>query len=385
MFTFAPLSPTKRCILAITDLIHQIGLTLIPGVGSVTAKSLISYCGSVEAIFKTPKNKLLKIPGIGEKGAESISSSSSNVLFRAEEEVAFIEKHRITPLFFFDKNYPHRLKNCSDAPMMLYYAGNANLNHPRIVSIVGTRKATDYGKDLCAKLVEGLAKHNVLVVSGLAYGIDHAAHHACLQKKVPTVGVLAHGLDRIYPPAHEKMAKQMTANGGLLTEFLSNSMPDRENFPKRNRIIAGIADATIVIETATKGGSMITAQLAAMYNRDVFAFPGKITDKYSAGCNHLIKRNMAVLLENAEDIAYNLGWETETAKQPQVQKQLFIELDPDEEKVMQTLQNAPSGSMHIDQLCYAVQLSPSATATALLTLELKGLVRAMAGSIFKLC
>lgn len=377
-------SPTNCCHLLHKDLIYQIGLTLIPGVGSVTAKTLISYCGSIEAVFTIPKSKLLKIPGIGEKSAHSISNNA-DVLQRAENEAVFIEKQKITPLFFFDKGYPQRLKNCSDAPMMLYCKGNADLNKHRIISVVGTRKATDYGKDLCNKLIEGLAKYNLLVVSGLAYGIDHAAHQACLQKQVSTVGVLAHGLDRIYPPGHDKMAKAMLENGGLVTEFPSGTKPDRENFPRRNRIIAGLADATIVVETATKGGSMITAQIAGMYHRDVFAFPGRTTDKYSIGCNQLIKNNMAILLENAEDVAYHLAWENITAKPLQVQKQLFVELDPDEEKIVQTLQNANSDGMHIDLLGHTAQLSPGATATALLTLELKGLVRATAGSIFKLC
>ncbi|HRK28183.1 MAG TPA: DNA-processing protein DprA [Chitinophagales bacterium] len=366
------------------ELIYQIGLTLLPGIGSITAKNLISFCGGLEGIFKASKRKLLAIPGIGDKLADSVLNHA-DALKKAEQEVAVMQKNNIQPIFFFSKDYPNRLKNCNDAPIMLYYKGNANLNHPRTVSIVGTRNATEYGKEICHKLIDGLAKYNVLVVSGLAYGIDHAAHAACIQKQVPTLGVLAHGLDRIYPPAHQRLAKNMQDNGGLLTEHIFGTIPDKENFPKRNRIIAGLADATIVVETATKGGSIITAQLAAAYNRDVFAFPGKTTDKYSAGCNLLIKTNQAHLVESVHDIANTLGWEPNAAKVQPIQKQLFIELEPNEQLIYTTLQNSPPEGLHIDQLCFLTHLSPGATAASLLTLELKGLVKAAVGSVFKLC
>jgi len=352
-------------------------------VGSVTAKYLIGYSGSLEDIFKIPKSKLLEIPGVGEKTAESIINHSG-VLQRAEAEVAFIQKHHITPLFFFDTAYPQRLKKNNDAPMMLYFKGNADLNAARIVSIVGTRKASDYGKELCNKLVAKLVEHNALVVSGLAYGIDQAAHQACVQHKLATVGVLAHGLDRIYPPEHEKLAKNMLENGGLLSEFTSGTKPDKTNFPQRNRIIAGISDATIVVETAPKGGSIITALLANSYQRDVFAFPGRTTDKYSTGCNLLIKSNQAILIESADDIANHLNWKADPKKPAHVQKQLFVELEPDEEIIINALQNATSNGLHIDQLSHQSQLGPSATATALLMLEFKGLVRALVGNVYKL-
>jgi DNA processing protein len=229
-----------------------------------------------------------------------------------------------------------------------------------------------------------LVEHNVLVVSGLAYGIDQAAHQACVQHHVATVGVLAHGLDRIYPPSHEKLAKNMLENGGLLSEFTSGTIPDRTNFPQRNRIIAGISDATIVVETAPKGGSIITALLANSYQRDVFAYPGRTTDKYSTGCNLLIKSNQAILIESADDIANHLNWKADPKKPAHIQKQLFVELEPDEEIIINALQNATSNGLHIDQLSRQSQLGPSATATALLMLEFKGLVRALVGNVYKL-
>lgn len=361
------------------DLKYKIGITLIPGIGDILAKNLISYCGSPEGVFKEKKTKLQKIPGIGTILADAIRNH--NVLERAEEEIKFIQKFKINPLFYLDENYPQRLKHCADSPVMLYYKGKADLNMRRIVSIVGTRDATLYGKKICQDLIEGLAEHEVMIVSGLAYGIDICAHKAALTAGLPTIGVLAHGLDKIYPPSHRSTAEKMLANGGLLTEFLSDTKPDRENFPKRNRIVAGMADATIVVESRDEGGSLITADIANSYNRDVFAFPGKVDDEFSIGCNRLIKNNKAALIESAPDVLRLMGWEKQKGKQKPVrQKSLFLNLSPDEETLVSVLNDKKA--LHVDELCLASKLSTSKVALLLLNLELTGVVRSLPGKLY---
>ncbi len=357
---------------------YQIGITLIPGVGDVNGKKLISYCGSAEAVFRENKKALLKIPGIGRSTVASIVSHS--VLDRAEEEIAFIEKYKIKPLFYTDKAYPNRLKQCIDSPIMLYYKGTADLNKEKIISLVGTRRASDYGKEMCTQLINDLASLNVLVASGLAYGIDAKAHQAALSAGLETVGVLAHGLDRIYPFSHRAMAEKMISAGGLLTDYMSKTNPDRENFPKRNRIIAGIADALIVVESAIKGGALITANIANSYNRDVFAVPGKVTDKFSEGCNYLIKTNKAALIHSAKDIEYMMQWE-DKGKKLSIQKKLFEELSPEEELILKILQD--KGEVSVDFIVMQSQFSNSRIAAILLNLEFKGLVKSLPGKIYK--
>ena len=366
------------------NLKYQIAITLIPGVGDVLAKNLISYCGSAEAVFKEKKSKLEKIPDIGSVRAEAVLQNSDDALKRAEKEVEFIEKYKITPLFFTDKNYPTRLKNCDDAPVMLYYKGNAHLNESKIISIVGTREATEYGKSICKKLIEDLTKHNVIIVSGLAYGIDITAHKAALKNNLQTIGVLAHGLDRLYPSIHKSTAEKMIKQGGLLTEFLSKTNPDAENFPSRNRIVAGMSDAVIVVESGKKGGALITAEIANSYNRDVFAVPGKVGDVYSQGCNRLIKSNKAVLIESAADIEYVMGWEEKTTngEKKNNQKKLFIELKP-EEKILVDLLNE-NQPLDIDTLCFRSKFTMSKAASVLLNLEFSGIVKSLPGKIYQL-
>jgi len=359
-------------------LIYQIGITLIPGIGDVNGKKLIAYCSGAEAVFKEKRKNLMKIPGIGEATVNSIISQK--VLERAEKEIEFINKYKITPLFFSDKAYPQRLKHCIDSPLMLYYMGSADLNSPRIVSIVGTRRASEYGKEICNKIIEGLIDLNVLVISGLAYGIDTNAHKTALKNNLATVGILAHGLDRIYPAANKSLAEKMVLNGGLLTDFLSKTNPDRENFPKRNRIIAGISDATIVIESAIRGGALITANIANSYNRDVFAVPGKLTDKYSEGCNFLIKTNRAALIQSAKDVKYIMRWESESKKTAR-QKKLFTEFSPDEELVMNILKEKEE--VGIDYIVLKSKLSSSKIASILLNLEFEGIVKCLPGKMFK--
>jgi DNA processing protein len=344
----------------------------------VNGKKLISYCGSVEAVFREKKKALLKIPGIGESTVASIVSQ--NVLERAEEEIVFMEKYKISPLFYTDKTYPQRLKHCIDSPIMLYYKGSADLNKQKIISVVGTRRASDYGKEICIQLIEDLAPLNVLVVSGLAYGIDAKAHQAALQFGLETVGVLAHGLDRIYPYAHRTMAEKMIRSGGLITDFLSKTNPDRENFPKRNRIIAGMSDALIVVESAIRGGALITANIANSYSRDVFAVPGKVNDKFSEGCNYLIKTNKAALIQSAKDIEYIMLWE-EKSTASSIQKKLFEELEPDEELIYNIIQDKKEVS--VDYLVLQSQFSNSKIAALLLNLEFKGLVKSLPGKMYK--
>jgi len=363
------------------ELIYRIGITLIPGVGDVNAKSLISYCGSAEAVFKEKKEKLMKIPGIGSITADAVCNQ--DVLGRAEEEIKFIEKHKIIPLFYLDEDYPKRLKHCSDSPIMLYYKGTADLNRQKIISIVGTRMATDYGKKICENLIKELAPYNIMVVSGLAYGIDVCAHKAAIANDLPTVAVVAHGLDKIYPSAHRSTAEKMLKNGGLLTDFISKTNPDKENFPKRNRIVAGISDATIVVESGKDGGSLITADIANSYNRDVFAFPGKVDDKYSEGCNHLIKSNRAGLIQSAQDILYIMGWEeAKEKKKPKQQKELFIELGAEEKAIVNVLKD--NEQLNIDELCYKANLPMSKISTLLLTLEFSGIIKSLPGKMYQL-
>lgn len=364
-----------------TKLIQQIALTLIPGVGPVLARNLVSYCGSVEAVFKEKHNVLLKIPEVGPVTASAITKHK--LFERAEAECRFIEKYTIQTMFFLDDQFPRRLSHCHDAPIMLYYKGNYDLNSSRMLAIVGTRKATDYGKLITEQLVTALANKNICIVSGLAYGIDIGAHKAAIKNNSPTIGVMGNGLDRIYPPTHRQTAEKMITNGGLLTEYMSETNPDKENFPQRNRIIAGISDGIIVVEAAKKGGALITAYIADSYNRDVFAVPGKLTDIYSEGCNRLIKTNKAVLIESAEDVLYIMGWNDDTvAKKAVIQKKLFIDLNEEEKIVMAVLEK--KGAMHIDAICTTCELPMSKVAMNLLNMEFNGILKSMPGKLYEL-
>jgi len=361
------------------DLIYKIAITLIPGVGSVNGKSLVAYCGGVQAVFMEKKRALLRIPGIGEQTVNAIVNH--NVFDRAEDELKFINKNKISPLFYLDKQYPVRLKHCHDSPLLLYYKGTADLNVPKIVAMVGTRKATEYGRDICRKIIEGLAEHNVLVVSGLAYGIDTWSHKAALDNNLETIGVLGHGLDRVYPYANRSLAEKMIENGGLLCEYMSNTKPDRENFPMRNRIIAGISDAVVVVEAGESGGALITAEIANSYNRDVFAVPGRIGDPHSEGCNKLIKINKAALIQSAKDISYLLNWNEVKVKNKPMQRQLFLNLTQEEELIMNTLRE--KGDLDVDTLLNETKLLPSKAASILLNMEFEGLIRCLPGKVYR--
>lgn len=362
------------------SLVHQIAMTMLPGIGDINAKKLIAACGSVEAVFTEKTRALMKIQGIGESIARNICLDG--VMDRVYEEIEFISKYQIKSIFYTDADYPYRLKQCSDGPIMIYFRGNANLNASQILSIVGSRKATEYGKDFVKRLLEKISDKDILVVSGLAFGIDSMAHSAALANALPTVGVLAHGLDRVYPSQNRSMAKKMIAQGGLLTEFPSQTNPDRENFPKRNRIIAGLSDACLVVETGLKGGSLITADIANSYNRDVFALPGRVDDVMSAGCNWLIKTNRAALIDQVDDILENLGWSENSGIKPRYQPSLFPDLKEDEKLVYDLLKETTI--LPIDELCSSLQLAPSRLAAALLNLEFEGLVKCMPGKSYRI-
>jgi DNA processing protein len=362
------------------SVLHQIALTFIKNVGPSTAKMLLAHVGDAEIIFKTNKAKLIRVPGIGEKTISLLDFDAC--LRRAEEELKHIEKNNIDVIFYTDSRFPRRLKNCNDAPILLYSKGNADLNKHRVISIVGTRNATDYGRQLCKQLVEELQEYNILIVSGLALGIDVAAHKECLKLNVPTVGVLGHGLDRLYPSQNRLTADKMLEHGGLLTEYPFGTMPDRQHFPERNRIVAGMADATVVIEAGLKGGALITAEIANSYNRDVFAFPGRLGDEYSEGCNFLIRNNKAALLTCVADLAYSLGWEKNSdIKSVPDQLTLPIDLSAEERAVYEIIQlhKAP---LAIDDLSIKANMPVSQLAMTLLDMELQGFIRSLPGKSY---
>lgn len=362
------------------SLVCQIALTLVPGVGDVNGRKLVAYCGGVEAVFREKTKALLRIPGIGNTLAGALHSA--DVISRAEKEARFVEKNRIRTVFYTDKEYPRRLHHCADAPMMLYVKGPVDLNNDRILSMVGTRSATEYGKEVVSHLINGLAAFNVLIVSGLAYGIDSCSHKAALLNNLPTVAVLAHGLDRIYPQANRSLAVRMIEWGGLVTEFISETNPDRENFPKRNRIIAGLADAVVVVEAGRKGGALITAEIANSYNRDVFAVPGRLSDEYSVGCNFLIRTNKAALIQSNEDIIYLMGWEKSGEFTGSRQALLFHSLTQEEEMLVKILD--AQGECTVDWLSLQSGLTLGKVTSLLLTLEFKGIVKSLPGKIYKM-
>lgn len=364
------------------NILDKIALTKIKGIGPKLSRNLLNHCGSVDVIFNSSKKELLSIPGIGPSAVDSILSR--DYIQEAESELAFIEKHQIEAIWIEDDKYPRRLKNCEDAPILLYYKGNATLNPSRAVSIVGTRNATHYGKRICEQLIEGLRTLNVQVISGLAYGIDVLAHRNAVNQQIPTIGILGHGLDRIYPATHREIASRMLDNGGLLTEFPSGTNPDRPNFPMRNRIIAGLSDVTIVIEAAMKGGALITAEIANSYNRDVCAFPGSVEQEYSAGCNYLIKTNRAHLIRHTDDLCYLMNWEKSPSK---TEKQLVItppNLSRDEQKVHSFLAEQELEQSTIDQIANYCDWPQSKLAIILLEMEIKGHLLSLPGKLFKL-
>jgi DNA processing protein len=362
------------------DLLYTLALTQVEGVGDILSKKLLTHCGSAKGVFTSKKNKLISIDGIGEYLYKNLQNK--NVFYKAEQELLFIEKQGIETLFYESARYPKHLKNCIDAPIILFRTGNVNLDEKKLISIVGTRKITTSGADFIQKLIKELIPLDPVIVSGFAYGVDIQAHQEALKNNLQTIGVLAHGLNQIYPKDHKKYVAKMEENGGFLTEFWSTSNPDRENFVRRNRIVAGMTEATIVVESAEKGGSLITAQIANDYNKDVFAVPGRITDKYSVGCNNLIKTQRAHMITSAADLVYILNWDISNKKQTKlIQKQLFINLEPEEQQVYDFLQT--NGKELIDIIALQTSLPIYKMSSILLNMELKGVIKPLPGKYFE--
>lgn len=356
----------------------QVALSLTPGVGSVLIRNLVSYCGSAAEVMASGQHKLNKIPGIGQQISQNILAKST--LLEAEKELALAQKLGVEILFYTEENYPDRLKRIYDAPALLYWQGQASLNTPKTVSIVGTRQATDYGKTMTNDIVDQLQKYNVLLISGLAYGIDIAAHKACLKYQVPTVGVMASGIDIIYPAAHQKTAEAMKEMGGILTENRLGQAPDAPRFPARNRIIAGLADVVIVVETANKGGTLITAEYANNYHKEVFAVPGQLGTKFSEGCNALIKKNKASIFTSVQDIVEALNWDQPSGSKSGKKTEVvfdYSQFTEQESQVIALLRQHKD--MHIDEIAWQCQIQMNTLASLLLNLEFQGVVKSIPG------
>lgn len=353
-----------------------LALHFIPGIGDYLVRQVVSYCGSAEKVFKTPKGKLLKIPGVGRVTADAILNGKP--FQKAEKEIARAEKESVELLFFTDKKYPSRLKNIPDAPSILYTKGNTDFENPKVVGIVGTRQATTYGKERVEEIVKELGPHGALIVSGLAYGIDIHAHKQALKHGLSTVGIMGSGMDVIYPATHKETALKMLEQGGLVTENPFGTKPDAHNFPQRNRIIAGLCDALIVVEAAAKGGALITAEIANSYNKDVFAFPGSVGENYSSGCNNLIKTNKANLLTSVKDLEYIMNWDPATSPKKVKPSLSLSEFDEFEQIILKILIEKKAAAL-IDELSWKSNLPISQLASVLLGLEFKGVVKSLPG------
>ena len=354
-----------------------IALSCLKGVGATGAYQLYKQLGTARAVYEQRRdfNAFIK----------SSEHDWDEALKRAEQELVFCEKNAIQVLTPIDTDYPQLLLDAHDAPVALFYKGNASLNVRHSLAVVGTRHITEYGKEICQMFCTELGRilPDSLIVSGLAYGVDIHAHRACLQNGLHTVGILAHGLDRIYPAIHRNTAAAMTGQGGLLTEYLTSTNPDKGNFVRRNRIVAMMTAATLVVESAAKGGSLITANIAGSYGRNIYAYPGRVGDKYSEGCNQLIVREKAKLITSAEELAYAQGWidEIEKRKQP-VQQDLFLELDGTQGEVYNCLKKTESMSMN--QLSAALQIPIQSISAALFDMEMDGIVKQVSGGLYKL-
>ncbi|MDR1092130.1 MAG: DNA-processing protein DprA [Prevotella sp.] len=362
--------------------LYQIALTMIAGVGDITARNILQAVGDEERIFKSGKKDLLHKTNLPAKIIEEILDPA--ILERAAEELEFVEKNSLKLYFISDKDYPGRLRECADAPVLFYFKGDTGFNAKKIISIVGTRKSTPYGNSFCDTFLQDISAiaPDTLIVSGLAYGIDIQAHRAALKHNLPTVGVLAHGLDIIYPSAHRQTAVEMVHHGGVLSEFRSKTEPDRFNFVRRNRIVAGICDAVIVVESDEKGGSLITAEIANSYCKDVFAVPGKMTDKYSRGCNKLIASHRADLFQSTGYFLQQMGWDEQSKKKKPRQQQLFVILSDDEQAIVDKL--SAQDSLHIDLLARDLNLPAYRLFSLLLDMEMKGIIKNMPGNMYAL-
>ena len=357
-----------------------LALHFIPGLGDYLIRQLISYCGSADKVFKYPKGKLLKVPGVGEVTAQSIRNAMT--FHDAEKEIRKAEKEDTRLIFYIDKDYPSRLKQINDAPTLLYAKGEIDFENKKMVGIVGTRKATEYGRRCVEELVSALTSHHACIVSGLAYGIDIHAHKQAIKHKLPTIGVMGSGIDVVYPPSHRETARKMSDNGGILTEHPFGTNPDAHNFPARNRIVAGLSDAIVIVEAAAKGGALITAEIANSYNKDVFAFPGNVGQATSEGCNNLIKTNTPFLLTSKKDLEYLMNWDA--AAPPKKSKKQELEgLDAEELAVVHLLMENKM-QLPIDELSWKSGIGVSQLASVLLNLEFKGMVTTSPGKVYRL-
>ncbi len=358
---------------------YQIALTLLKGIGPKKAKLLLSKLDSIESIFNDSYSKISGLTGIGInvlKQMDRKDALAKSIIYQA-----YFNKNGIQTHFYLEKNYPRRLKQCADAPLLLFSKGNMDFNASKLVSVVGTRNASEYGKSICEELINGFVGKDIVVISGMAYGIDICVHQLCVKHHIPTIGVLGHGLDRIYPSIHKGTANKMMLNGGLLTEFLPGTNPDRENFPMRNRIVAGMSDATIVVESKDSGGSLITAELANDYSRDVFAYPGNVGQIYSKGCNALIAKQKAHLITNSADFLKLMHWEEES--KTTVQTQLFIDLTPEELSIINLFKT--ESELNIDVISMKSNLPISKTNVLMFNLELSGIVKSLPGKMYRMC
>ncbi len=361
------------------EIVAVLRLQNIPHIGDISSKKLIASCGSPEAVFLQKGSHLAKIDGIGQVTIRGLHDAEH--LEAAEAEYQYIRDNNIDFYYFLDPEYPNYLKHCIDGPLLLFKRGNMALKGRKIISVVGTRNITNYGVAFCEKFIEDIASLDPIIVSGFAYGVDICVQKAALKYDLQTIGCLAHGLNQIYPKTHSRYIKEVEKNGGFLTEFWSTSNPDRENFLKRNRIIAGMSEATIVIESAEKGGSLVTADIAHSYNRDVFAVPGRAKDKFSIGCNNLIKQQKAHMLTSAADLVYLLNWEVEEKKAGNLQKQLFVELDDAEKSIYSYLQK--EGKQLLDNIALECSLPVFRASSTLLNMEMKGIIRPLPGKLFE--
>tara|TARA_R100001369_G_scaffold29172_1_gene52410 strand:- start:101586 stop:102686 length:1101 start_codon:yes stop_codon:yes gene_type:complete len=361
-----------------SELLSTLALQSAPNLGDSTAKKLIRHFGSAEAIFKAKKESMLKIDGIGKIKLQGLFDADR--LSLAEAELKFIQNNGIDYHYYQDRDYPEKLKHCNDGPILLFSKGNIDLKKKKILSIVGTRKITSAGAVFCEKLIEELAPLDPIIISGFAYGVDITAHKAAIKNNLQTIGCLAHGLNQLYPQSHSKYKASLEENGGFFTDFWSSDNFDRNNFLKRNRIIAGLSEATVVIESAVKGGSLVTADIANSYDREVFAVPGRPTDVQSTGCLNLIKSQNAHVLTSAADLIYILNWEVQT-KTGAIQKQLFVELEVEEQLLYDFLQEA--GKQQLDHIALNCKMPTYKAAGILLEMELKGAIRPLPGKLFE--
>lgn len=361
------------------ELIATLRLQHVPNIGDVIAKRLIAYCGCPSAIFETQQNQLLQIDGIGTHTVKHLFDAEH--LEAAQREYVFMTSNDIAWSYFEDSDYPNYLKHCIDSPILLFKKGNINLEGRKLISVVGTRKITSYGTAFCERFIADIAPLNPIIVSGFAYGVDICIQREALKQGLQTIGCLAHGLNQIYPKIHAKYQADVCRNGGFYTEFWSTSSPERENFLRRNRIIAGMSEATVVVESAEKGGSLVTADIANSYNRDVFAVPGRTSDTYSLGCNNLIKQQKAHMLTSAADLIYLLDWDLEEPRSKTVQKQLFVDLDEIEQTIYTYLRQ--NGKQLLDSVALSCNIPIFKASSTLLAMEMKGVIRPLPGKLFE--